>query len=299
MRVLMAGSSGFLGGQLGDRLRTAGHEVTRLVRRDPAGADEVRWDPAAGRIDTAVLSTVDVVVNLAGAGVGDRRWTDAYKRTLWASRVDSTQTLARALAGLPADRRPAVLLNASAVGFYGDTGDRAVDEESAPGEGFFPDLCRAWEAATSPAADAGIRVVCMRTGFPLHRSGGLLKPMLLPFRFGVGGRLGNGRQYVPWISLADWLSAAEFVLARDDVAGPVNFTGPDPVTNAAFTRALARQLRRPAVMPVPRLALRALLGEFGNEAVTGQRVLPAVLTRAGFRFRHANVEAALRAALDS
>jgi uncharacterized protein (TIGR01777 family) len=191
-----------------------------------------------------------------------------------------------------------VWLNASGVGYYGDIGDRAVDEHAGPGEGFLADVCRAWEAATGPAETAGVRVLHLRTGLPLDRAGGLLKPMLTTFRLGVGGRLGNGRQYLPWIGLPDWLAAVRFLLDRDDLAGPVNVTGPEPVTNAEFTRVLSALLQRPALLPVPRLALRVALGEFGNEATASQRVLPGVLTKEGFAFTQPDVTTALRWALE-
>ncbi|WP_428964357.1 TIGR01777 family oxidoreductase [Micromonospora fluostatini] len=297
MRILMAGVSGFLGTRLVDRLTADGHQVTRLVRRPARSADERQWNPSAAQLDPAVLADADAVVNLAGAGVGDRRWTDGYRRLIRTSRVDTTSTLAITIAGLPAADRPAVLLNASAVGWYGNTGDRAVEEDAPAGEGFLADVCRVWEAATRPAEDAGVRVVRLRTGLPLHRDGGLLKPQLLPFRLGIAGRLGSGRQWLPWISMADWLSVAAFLLDRDDLAGPVNGVGPAPVTNAEFTRELARQLRRPAIIPIPALALKVALGGFAQEALTSTRVLPGVLTRAGFGYRYADLPAALHAAL--
>ncbi|HEY8534701.1 MAG TPA: TIGR01777 family oxidoreductase [Micromonospora sp.] len=296
MRILLAGASGFLGRHLARRLTADGHEVIRFVRHATPGPGEVPWQPATGQLDPAVLTDVDAVINLAGAGIADRRWTARYREEIRRSRVDTTTTLARAIAAAPADRRPAALLNASAVGWYGDTGDRAVTEDAPAGEGFLADVCRAWEAATRPAEEAGVRVVRLRTGFPLHRDGGLLKRQLLPFRLGVGGRLGSGAQWLPWISLADWLSAVVFLLTHD-VAGPVNVVGPAPVTNADFTRALARELRRPAVLPIPAIALRVLLGQFATAALVSSRVLPDVLTRAGFRFAHPDVSAALRAAL--
>jgi uncharacterized protein (TIGR01777 family) len=295
MRILLAGASGFLGTRLVARLRDSGHEAIRLVRRPVREPDEIRWDPAAGQLDASALSTVDAVVNLAGAGVGDKRWTDQYKKTLVDSRVDATATLVRAMRGVTDG--PKVLLNSSAVGFYGETGDRAVDEQSPPGEGFLPDLCQAWEAATEPARDAGTRVLQLRTGFPLARDGGLLKPLLLQFRLFAGGKLGNGRQYVPWISLPDWLGAVEFLLARDDIAGPVNLTGPQPVPNAEFSAALARALHRPALFAVPGFALRLAVGEFGGEALVGQRVLPGVLAKHGFGFAQRTIDEALAAAL--
>jgi uncharacterized protein (TIGR01777 family) len=294
MRIAVAGSSGFLGSRLVEALTADGHEVIRLVRRPPEGPAQARWDPAAGILDPALLSTVDAAVNLAGANVA-RRWTAAYRRRIRDSRVDTTNTLARAAAA--ADPRPAVLLNASAVGFYGDTGNRAVDEQSPPGEGFLADVCRAWEAATHPAEDVGVRVVHLRTGLPLDTGGGLLKPLLLPFRLGVGGRLGSGRQYWPWISMPDWLGAVRFLLNRGDLSGPVNLTGPAPVTNAEFTRVLGELLHRPTLLPVPAPALRLALGDFAGEALASQRVLPGALTGAGYAFAHPDVTAALRTAL--
>jgi uncharacterized protein (TIGR01777 family) len=295
MRILVAGSSGFLGTRLVRALTEDGHKVQTLVRREPRTATETRWDPDHGRLDPAVVAGSDAVVNLAGANVGGKRWTAAYKREIVDSRVDTTATLARAIADTGG---PTALLNSSAVGFYGDTGDRAVDEQSAPGTGFLADVCRAWEDAAAPARAAGVRVAHLRTGLPLDRDGGFLKPLMPIFKLGIGGKLGGGDQYLPWISLPDWLAAVRFLLERDDLAGPVNLTGPNPVSNAAFSRALARQLHRPALVPVPRLALRAVLGEFGNEALASQRVLPGVLTKAGFDFRYRDVTSALRQAVD-
>jgi uncharacterized protein (TIGR01777 family) len=297
MRILMAGASGFLGTKLADRLRGAGHDITRLVRREPVGPDEKSWQPSAGELDPTLVAQADTVINLAGAGVGDKRWTAGYKSLIRSSRVDSAGTLARAIKQLPAEDRPQVLLQGSAVGWYGDTGDRPVAEDAPASVGFLADVCRVWEAAARPAEDAGIRVALLRTGLPLDEHGGLLKPQMVPFRLGVGGRLGNGRQWVPWIALTDWLAATEFVLNRADIAGPVNLVGPDPVTNAAFTEAFGRVLRRPTVTVVPGFALQVALGEFAGEALRSQRVLPAVLSRAGFTWKHPTVESALRAAL--
>jgi uncharacterized protein (TIGR01777 family) len=242
------------------------------------------------------VENADAVINLAGANINGRRWTEAYKRELRDSRIDTTATLARTIAAV--DRKPAVLINSSAVGFYGDTGDRAVDERSAPGTGFLVDLCRDWEAATAPAENAGVRVVHIRSGFPLDRDGGFLKPLLLVFRLGGGGKLGGGEQYLPWISMPDWLAAVALLLDRDDLAGPVNLTGPEPVTNAEFTRALGRQVHRPTLVRVPRIALKVALGELGDEAFASQRVLPRVLTEAGFDFRYRDVASALRWAVE-
>ncbi|HEX2416728.1 MAG TPA: TIGR01777 family oxidoreductase [Micromonosporaceae bacterium] len=294
MRIVMSGASGFLGHDLVRRLRGEGHRVIRLVRREPRTEDEAPWDPARGDIDPTLLSGADAVVNLSGAGVGDKRWTPAYKREIRDSRVKATTTIAAATAA--ARPRPTAILNASAVGWYGDTGEHAVDEDSPPGAGFFPEVCESWEAATMAAVDAGVRVTKLRTGLVLAASDGLLRPMLPLFRLGLGGRLGSGRQYMSWISLADWIGAVIFLLERE-IAGPVNLTAPHPQTNADFTRELGKAVGRPAVLPVPAPALRVALGEFANEATTSQRVLPGQLTRSGYRFEHPELGPALRWAL--
>jgi uncharacterized protein (TIGR01777 family) len=293
MRVLICGSSGFLGTRLVESLTAAGHEVHRLVRRAPKSALESRWDPARGQVDATEIEAADAVVNLSGASV-DRRWTEAYKRELIASRIGPTTTLATAIAA--AGRRPAVLLNASGVHYYAGArpDDAVLDEQSPPGTGFLTDLCRDWEAATTPAADAGVRVVHLRTGIPLDSDGGFLKPIALLFKLGGGGKLAGGHQYLPWISLPDWLGAARFLLEREDVAGPVNMTGPEPVTNAEFTRALGKLVHRPTLLPVPKFGLKLALGEFADVALASLRAVPAVLTAAGYRFQHADVTAALR-----
>jgi len=292
MRIVVGGSSGFIGTALVDRLRAAGHDIVRLVRRDSAAPDEVTWRPSVAPLDPSTVDGADAVVNLAGVGVGTHRWNAAFKALIRASRVNSTEALAAAVAAAKAP--PRVLLNASAVGFYGDTGDREVDESGPAGDGYFPDVCRAWEAATEAAEAAGIRVAHLRTGLVLGPGGGLLKPLLPLYRFGLGGPLGNGRQWMPWISLADEVAAIEFLLTADAVTGAVNLTGPAPVTNREFARTLSRVLHRPAVLPVPAFALRIAVGEFGAEAVRSQRVLPAVLAGAGYRFQHADLESALR-----
>ncbi|SIQ44547.1 hypothetical protein SAMN05444858_102396 [Micromonospora avicenniae] len=293
----MAGASGFLGTRLVARFTADGHQVTRLVRRPPRTPDERQWNPSAAQLDPAVVADADAVVNLAGAGVGDRRWNDEYRQLIRSSRVDSTTTLAITIAGLPAQDRPKTLLNSSAVGWYGDTGDRAVEEDAPAGEGFLSDVCRVWEAATRPAEDADVRVVRLRIGLPLHRDGGMLKPQLLPMRLGVSGKLGGGRQWWPCVSMVDFLNAVAFVLEREDVAGPVNMVGAAPVTNAEFTKELARQLHRPAIMPIPALALKIVLGGFSVEALSSSRVLPGALARAGFTYRHPDLPSALHSAL--
>ncbi|WBB95166.1 MULTISPECIES: TIGR01777 family oxidoreductase [unclassified Solwaraspora] len=297
MRILLAGASGFLGTRLTDHLHSCGHETVQLVRRPARGPAEFSWSPSAGQLDPAVFTGIDAVINLAGAGVGDKRWTDGYKALIRSSRVDSTTTLATAMSGLAAADRPAVLLNSSAVGWYGDTGDQPVEENAPAGEGFLADVARVWEASTGPAENAGVRVVRLRTGLPLHRDGGLLKPQLLPFRLGLGGKLGSGRQWVPWIAMQDWLRAVTFLLDHDDISGPVNVVGPAPVTNAAFGKALGSAVHRPAVLPVPAFALHVALGEFATEALRSSRVLPGALTEAGFTYRYPDLPDALHAAL--
>lgn len=295
MKVVVSGANGFLGSALVPVLQQNGHEVVRLVRRAARRVDEVRWDPASRSLDPSALAGADAVVHLAGAGVGDRRWTRSYRETVLRSRVDGTGTIAEAMARAP--QKPPVLLSASAIGFYGDTGDRAVDERSPSGDGFLAEVCRQWEAATRPAEEAGVRVAHLRTGVVLARHGGALAKQLPVFRLGLGGRLGSGRQWVSWVSLADELAAIIYLLGND-VAGPVNLVGPEPVTNKEFGQTLGRLLHRPAVLWVPGLPLRLALGDFAREAVlAGQRVLPGVLTEAGFRFEHPSLPAALDAAL--
>jgi uncharacterized protein len=295
MRVVVTGSSGLIGTALTDVLEADGHEAVRLVRREPLTYDEVRWDPATGQLDPRLLGRVDAAVHLAGAGVGVHRWTESYKRLLWRSRIDSTTVLARTLAGLP--DQPRVLLSASGVDYYDDLGGEPVDESGAPGAAFLSGLCQDWEAATSPAADAGIRVCHMRFAVVLSRRGGALGAMLPLFRLGLGGRLGAGDQYWTWIALADVLRAIRFLLARDDVAGPVNVASPNPAMNAEFTRVLGAALDRPAVLPVPAPALRLALGDYAEQVLCSRRVLPRRLLDAGFEFRYPTIDTAMSAAL--
>jgi uncharacterized protein (TIGR01777 family) len=297
MRIVMAGASGYLGTRLADRLRSSGHDIVRLVRRPSERPDESSWDPAQGRLDAAALAGADAVINLSGANVGDHRWTAAYKRVLRSSRIDTTDTLARTISKLPAADRPGTLLQSSGVGWYGDTGDQAVTEDAPAGNTFLADLSRVWEAAARPAEDAGTRVVLLRTAPTIDAGGSLLKPLLLPFKLGAGARIGGGRQWMAWIALADWLAAAEFLLNRDDLAGPVNMVSPRPVTNAEFTRDLARLLRRPALLTVPGPVLDVLIGELAGEAQRSQRVLPGVLSSAGFVWSYPGMAEALAAAL--
>ncbi len=299
MKVAVTGSSGLIGTHLVAALRADGHEVLRLVRRTPRTADEHRWDPQHRRIDPTLLSDVGAVVNLAGTPIRPRPFTPGYKEQLRSSRLDSTITVSEALASAatadPGRRR--VLLSASAVGYYGDTGDRPVQEDAPPGSDFLARLCADWEAATRAAEDAGVRVVHLRTGLVVGRDAMLMRILGLVFRAGLGGRMGSGRQYWPWISLDDVVGAVRFLLTAD-VSGPVNLTGPAPVTNAEFVRRLAAAVHRPAVLPVPGPVLSLALGEFGRSSVlAGQRGVPAALQQAGYRWTHPDLDDALRAAL--
>jgi uncharacterized protein (TIGR01777 family) len=298
MKVAVTGSSGLIGSALVRSLAEDGHEVLRLVRRTPRTADEHRWEPAHHRIPDGLLDDVDAVVNLAGVGVGDRRWTEKHKQQVLASRVDSTTTVSQALveAARADPGRERVLLSASAVGWYGDTGEQVVDETAPAGDDFLARVCVAWEAATAPAASAGVRVATLRTGLVLGH-GGLLNRLLPLFRLGLGGKLASGGQYMPWISLQDEVDAIRFLLTAP-LSGPVNLSAPNPATNAEFTAALAEVVHRPAVLTVPGFALRLALGEFAEVGVLGgQRAVPDVLRSAGFGFTHEDLRAALRAAV--
>jgi hypothetical protein len=288
--IAIAGSSGLIGSGLTSALRAADHRVLRIVRRAPSSADEVFWNPDTGEFDPDALQGVDAVVNLCGVNVGAKRWSGAFKQSLRDSRVGPTEVLSSAVieAGVPA------LVNASAVGFYGDTRGRVVDETAPPGRGFLAGLCEDWEAATEPAQQSGTRVVLLRTGLVLASAGGVLSRLKPLFSLGLGARLGNGKQYIPWISLEDEIRALLFTIGHDDIAGPVNLTGPAPVTNAEFTAALGRAVNRPTALLVPGFVLRALLGEFADEGlVAGQRAIPAALERAGFAFHHNTIREAL------
>lgn len=288
--IAIAGSSGLIGSALTSALRAADHRVLRIVRRAPSSADEVFWNPDTGEFDSDALNGVDAVVNLCGVNVGAKRWSGAFKQSLRDSRIGPTEVLSNAVAdaGVPA------LINSSAVGYYGDTRGRIVDETAPPGRGFLATLCEDWEAATEPAQQSGARVVLLRTGLVLASSGGMLSRLRPLFSLGLGARLGNGKQYLPWISLEDEVRALLFAIGRDDIAGPVNLTGPAPVTNAEFTAALGRAVNRPTALLVPGFALRAVLGEFADEGLLGgQRAIPAALERAGFEFHHNTVREAL------
>lgn len=295
MKIAITGSSGFLGTALVPALRSDGHEVLRLVRRQPRAPDEIRWDPAAGQLDPVALRGVDAAISLAGAGVGDKRWTPARKQVILCSRVDSTSTLSRALATL--DPAPRVLLSGSAIGFYGDTGDRMVDESGPVGSSFLAGVVRDWEAAAQPTADAGIRVAFLRTGLVMDRSGGAFARLFPLLRLGLGGPLGSGRQFWSWITLADTVRAMRFLLPDGAPAGPVNLTAPEPVSNRELVRELGRAMHRPALLPAPTPALRIVIGEFAGEILRSQRVLPRRLLDAGFSFESPDIATAASAVI--
>ena len=294
MRVLVSGSRGLIGSALIPQLERVGHTVVRLMRPGTsARASDVTWDPDRSSIDRTALEGVDGVVHLAGEPILGR-WTAAKKQRITASRVEGTALMAAALASLT--RRPRVLVCASASGYYGDRGEELLSEESAPGRGFLADVCRAWEAAAAPARAAGIRVVHVRTGLALSAHGGLLGPLLLPFRLGLGGPIGRGRQYWSWIAIDDVVDAFRFALETNGLGGAVNAAAPNPVTNAEFSRTLGRVLRRPALLPVPPFVLRLIFGRAAaDEALlTGARLVPTRLLASGFRFRYPELDTALR-----
>jgi uncharacterized protein (TIGR01777 family) len=299
MHIGITGASGLIGTPLVARLRGAGHDVVRFVRGSVGGADERSWDPSARRLDPAQVADLDAVIHLAGAGVADKRWTAAYKRTILDSRTNGTTAVAEALAAAAASGEgPGVLLSASGIGWYGDTGDRVTDETGPSGKGFLADVCRQWEAATAPAEAAGVRVAHLRTGIVLTSTGGALGKQIPIFKVGAGAPLGSGQQWNSWISLRDELAAIEHCLSSD-VSGPVNLVGPAPVTNRGFTSALGRALHRPTLpVPVPGFVLKAALGPFAQEGVLiGQRLQPAVLLRTGFSFADPDIDAALASAI--
>ncbi|MBB4930795.1 hypothetical protein F4561_001615 [Lipingzhangella halophila] len=293
MSIAITGASGLVGTELSRSLTADGQDVLRFVRRPARDMAEVQWDPDKGYVDTERLSGVDAVVHLAGEPVGPARWTATRKRRIWDSRVRGTRTLATALAAM--DTPPPRLLSGSAVGFYGATGPGPADEQAPAGSGFLADLVTAWEEAAAPARDAGISVAYLRSANVLARSGGLLGFSLPMFRLGLGARLGSGRQYMSWISLPDEVGAIRFLLDHPDLEGPFNLCAPNPVSNAAFTAAVARTVRRPAVLAVPGFALRAVLADFADEGVLiDQRAHPDRLRKAGYAFEHADLQAALR-----
>lgn len=293
MIVAVTGSTGLVGSALVRALEADGHTVRRLVRREVRGEQEVRWDPAAGEIDVGGLASVEAVVHLAGENVAGRRWNEAFKKRLLDSRVEGTRLLCDALAQL--DPRPRVLCSASAVGYYGDRGQEPVDESSPPGRGFLAALCQQWEAAAAAAREAGIRVVNLRIGVVLDTQGGALAKMLTPFRLGIGGVIGSGRQQVSWIVLDDLVPAIQFALASEALTGPVNAVAPEPAANRQLTKTLGRVLRRPTIMPMPAFAARLVFGEMADEMLLGgARVEPRALQDAGFSFAFPRLEPALR-----
>lgn len=296
--ITISGATGMIGSALVTRLREGGHGVRRLVRsaRDAQPGD-VRWDPASETLDARVLEGSDAIVHLAGAPIA-RRWTTEHKREIRESRLRGTELIARAVAAM--EVKPRVVLSGSAVGYYGDRGDELLDESSAPGNDFLGTLAREWEGAAAPIADAGVRLVLLRTGIVLAPDGGALEKLLLPFKLGVGGPIGGGRQWMSWISLHDHLGAMEHALFTDTLAGPVNLVAPNPVTNSTFATTLGRVLKRPALLPLPGFALELVYGEMAHATLlAGQRALPKALIASGFEFQHPTLEQALRTVLNS
>jgi len=295
MKIVISGASGLIGTQLVAKLSTSGHEVVRLVRRSPK-AGEIQWNPKSGSLDASALEGVDAVIHLSGAGIGDKRWSDGYRKEILDSRTDTTALLAKTIASL--SRKPSVFLSGSAIGIYGARNDEQLTEVSTHGTGFLAEVCEQWEAAAKPAVDAGIRTAYLRTGIVLSPKGGALKKLLPLFKLGVGGKFGNGKQWQSWISIDDEIGAIEYLLTSN-VSGAVNLTAPNPVTNAEFTKVLASVLKRPAIVPVPTFAPKILLGGELADALlfTGQRVIPAALNASGYSFKHTTLESALRSLL--
>lgn len=287
-RIAVTGASGLIGSALVGYLKSEGHTVQRLVRRTPIAPDEVQWDPTTGFVDLEPLRGVDAIIHLAGAGVGDKRWTKKYRAEILNSRLLGTTAIAKAVNEL----QPQVFISSSAIGWYGESGNRAVIESDRAGDDFLAAVCREWESAADIAQ--GVRTVKVRTGLVLDPTGGALGRMLPLFRFGLGGKLGNGKQWWSWITLHDYIRAIDFIL-ESDIAGAVNFTSPNPVTNQEFTSALARALRRPAILPAPAIALKIALGGFSIEILGSKKVMPDVLSNAGFEWEYPHITSALNA----
>ncbi|HEY4132915.1 MAG TPA: TIGR01777 family oxidoreductase [Gemmatimonadaceae bacterium] len=293
--IAISGSSGLIGSALVSALSADGHVVKHLVRREARNDNEIAWNPTRGEIDASRLNGVDAVVNLAGAKL-DQRWSDDVKREIRESRINSTTLLARTIASVSS--KPRVMVSGSAIGIYGDRDDELLDESSTPGSDFLATVCQEWEGATRPAEDAGVRVVHSRTGVVLAKGGGALPRMAMPFKFGVGGKLGSGEQWMSWIALVDMVAALRFAMTNDSLRGPMNAAAPNPVRNEEMTQALSHELHRPALFTVPRIALKAVLGEMADEAVlASQRVMPLALQSAGFTFALPTLEQALASIL--
>ena len=290
-RIAVTGASGLIGSALVGYLKSQGHTVQRLVRRPAVSSEEITWDPISGTVDMEALAGVDAVIHLAGAGVSDKRWTKKYKSEILNSRLLGTTTIAKAVAIV----KPQVFISASAIGWYGESGNRAVIESDRVGDDFLAAVCREWEAAADLAGD--VRTVKLRTGLVLDPTGGALGKMLPLFRFGLGGKLSNGKQWWSWITLHDQIRAIAFLL-ENKVSGPVNLTSPNPVTNSEFTAGLARAMRRPALFPVPAIALKIVLGGFSAEVLGSKKVMPQVLTEAGFTFDYPHISSALEKLVD-
>jgi hypothetical protein len=294
MKILVTGSTGFIGSRVVSHLASQGHQVARLLRKTPAsGSPDIFWNPEVGMLDAAVLEGFDGVVHLAGDPIAKGRWTPEKKKRIRESRVASTSLLCENLAKL--SRPPKALVQASAIGFYGERGNEVLTEESPPGEGFLPEVAAAWEKASGPALQKGIRVAHLRFGIVLSPAGGALAMMLPPFRMGLGGTLGSGRQFMSWISLEDVARIIEFTLTNDAIRGPINAVSPQPVTNLEFTKTLGTALKRPTIFPVPEFAVRLLFGEMGQDLLlSSARVEPKKLKAAGYTFHHPNLESAFR-----
>ena len=297
MKILITGASGLIGQALTKQLNATGHTTVAAVRREPRRNDEVQWDPTAGEMSPSAFDGVDAVVHLAGAGIGDKRWTDAYKMEILQSRTLGTALLADTMASL--DKKPSVFLSGSAIGIYGVRDDTELGEDAAIGTGFLADVCRDWEAASASASAAGIRTVLLRTGIVLSPKGGALKKQLPLFKLGLGGKFGNGKQWQSWISITDEVNAI-IHLITSNLSGAVNLTAPNAVTNAEFTRVLASVVSRPAILPIPSFGPKLLLGGELADALlfTGQRVVPNALVADGFHFAHPTLDVALRALLN-